>query len=63
MCRGWIGVPRKMTRVLEHLGLDLQERGELRLPGPCDGGRLSQHDADERRLTELANCELHFAVL
>lgn len=48
-----------MTRAtVEHLGLDSQERGELQLPSPCEGGRLSQHDVDDRRLTDEANREL-----
>lgn len=36
---------------------------ELQLPSPCEGGRLSQHDVDERRITKKANSELEFAVL
>lgn len=62
-CRDGNGVPRKMTRTIEHLGFDLQERGKLQLPGPREGGRLSHHDTDERRLTEKANRESQTAVL
>lgn len=50
--QGWVWSAPEKDEDQEHLGLDSQERGELQLPSPCEGARLSQHDVDERRLTE-----------
>lgn len=56
-------MPRKKTRTKSTWGWTRRNECELQLPSPCEGGRLSQHDVDERRLKEQASSELEFAVL